>query len=71
MKATKQKKLEASGWKVGSAAEFLDLSAAEEILVSRKFAFARQVRAKLLEQKLTQAEVYRLRLRHFFGSEAE
>jgi DNA-binding XRE family transcriptional regulator len=60
MKASKRKKLEAAGWKVGSAAEFLELSDAEEMLVSMKLALARQVRAMRLEQKLTQEALAKL-----------
>lgn len=45
------KKLEAAGWKVGSAAEFLELNDAEEMLVNMKLALARQVRAMRLEKK--------------------
>ena len=48
MRASKQKKLEASGWKIGSASEFLELSDAEEMLVSMKLALAEKVKAMRL-----------------------
>ena len=36
VKATKRKKLEEAGWKVGSTSEFLGLSSEEELLVNIK-----------------------------------
>lgn len=54
MKPSKKKKLEAAGWKVGSASEFLELSDAEEMLVSMKLALASSVKAMRQEKKLTQ-----------------
>ena len=54
MKSSKQKKLEASGWKIGTAAEFLGLSDAEEMLVNMKVALAEQVRTMRHEKKITQ-----------------
>ena len=44
MKASKQKKLEAAGWKVGSASEFLELSDAEAMLVNMKLALAKKIK---------------------------
>ena len=60
MKASKQKKLEAAGWKVGSTAEFLGLSDAEEMLVNMKVALAKQVRAMRQEKKITQQGLAKL-----------
>lgn len=40
MNANKQKKLEAAGWSVGSASDFLALTEAEEILVGMRLALA-------------------------------
>ncbi|HRQ88777.1 MAG TPA: hypothetical protein PLA50_08265 [Bacteroidia bacterium] len=40
MNANKQKKLEAAGWSVGSAADFLALTETEEILVGMRLALA-------------------------------
>ncbi len=54
MKISKQKKLEAAGWKVGSTAEFLGLSEAEEMLVNMKVALARCVRAMRQKKTITQ-----------------
>lgn len=50
MKTAKRKKLEAAGWKVGSAFEFLELSDAEEMLVNMKLALAANVKT-LRQQK--------------------
>lgn len=60
MKISKQKKLEAAGWKVGSAAEFLELSEAEEMLVNMKVALAKRVKAMRQEKKITQQQLAKL-----------
>ncbi len=60
MKASKQKQLEATGWSVGSASEFLELSDAEEMLVNMKLALARKVKEMRLKKKLTQQALARL-----------
>jgi predicted transcriptional regulator len=57
MKAAKQKKLENAGWKVGSAADFLGLSPAEEMLVNIKVALAARVKQRREELELTQKEL--------------
>ena len=60
MKASKKKKLEAAGWKVGSAADFLELSDAEEMLVNMKVALAKKVKAMRQEKKITQQRLAKL-----------
>ena len=57
MKTSKRKKLEAAGWKVGSAAEFLELSDAEDMLVNMKLALAANVKSMRQRQNLTQQEL--------------
>lgn len=57
MKASKQKKLEAAGWKVGSASEFLELSDAEEMLVNMKLALAANVRTLRQQKRITQQDL--------------
>jgi ribosome-binding protein aMBF1 (putative translation factor) len=57
MKASKRKKLETAGWKVGSASEFLELSDAEEMLVNMKLALAANVRTLRQQKKITQQEL--------------
>src|SRR5437773_11806205 len=44
MKAQKRKRLEKAGWKLGSAKEFLGLTAEEEAVVDLKLVLARAVR---------------------------
>lgn len=60
MKASKKKKLEAAGWKVGTTAEFLGLSDAEEMLVNMKIALAKQVKAMRQEKGITQQRLAKL-----------
>lgn len=48
MKAAKCKKLEADGWKVGSAAEFLNLSDEEVAYIELKLELAKRLKAALL-----------------------
>jgi hypothetical protein len=53
MKAMKRKKLEAAGWKIGSAAEFLELSEAEAMLVNMKLALATTVKELRQRKRIT------------------
>jgi len=57
MKASKRKKLEAAGWKIGSASEFLELSDAEEMLVNMKLALAANVKTLRQQKRMTQQEL--------------
>jgi DNA-binding XRE family transcriptional regulator len=57
MKTSKRKKLEAAGWKVGSASEFLELSDAEEMLVNMKLALAANVKTLRQQKRVTQQEL--------------
>lgn len=59
MKTSKRKKLEAAGWKVGSASEFLELSDAEDMLVNMKLALADNVKSMRQRQNMTQQELAR------------
>ena len=59
MKTSKRKKLESAGWKVGSTAEFLGLSEAEDVLISMKLALARNLKARRQKKRLTQTELAR------------
>ena len=56
MKAAKRKKLEAAGWKVGTATDFLGLSPEEEAYIEAKLALAQQIRAVRKEKKMSQAK---------------
>jgi DNA-binding transcriptional regulator YiaG len=55
MKAVKRKKLEATGWAVGSAADFLGLSPEEEAYIEAKLALAQQIKAVRKAKKMSQA----------------
>jgi len=57
MNKNKQKKLEAAGWKVGSAADFLGLSEAEETIVEMKLALADQIKVLRKEAGVTQVQL--------------
>ncbi len=60
MKAQKRQRLEKAGWKLGSAKEFLGLTAEEEAVVDLKLALARAVREERLKRKLTQEQLGRM-----------
>lgn len=57
MNAKKRKRLEADGWKIGSAAEFLGLSPEEALLVEMKLALANDLRARRQRLKITQQQL--------------
>jgi DNA-binding XRE family transcriptional regulator len=57
MKQTKRKRLEAKGWRVGSATEFLGLSAEEAALVELRVALSETLRARRRAARLTQVEL--------------
>jgi len=60
MKAQKRQRLEKAGWKLGSAKEFLGLTAEEEAVVDLKLALARAVREERSKRKLTQQQLGRM-----------
>jgi ribosome-binding protein aMBF1 (putative translation factor) len=55
MNKTKRTKLAAQGWRVGSAADFLELSAEESAFVETKLALSESLRARRTAQHLSQA----------------
>ena len=57
MKAAKRKNLEANGWKVGSAAEFLNLSDEEVAYIELKLELAKRLKAARIRCRLTQKEL--------------
>lgn len=59
MKPEKKQQLEAAGFKVGSADEFLGLTPEESILVSLRLSLAEQVRSRRLRLHYSQAELAR------------
>jgi ribosome-binding protein aMBF1 (putative translation factor) len=54
MDAKKRKRLEAAGWKTGSTADFLELSAEEAALVETRLAVSGALRERRQEQGMTQ-----------------
>ena len=56
MDKRKKEKLAKKGWKVGSVAEFLDLSAEESAYIEMKLALSEKLRERRRRKKLTQAE---------------
>ena len=59
MQKNKRARLEAHGWRVGNAADFLELSAEESALVDTKLALSGCVRERRSKQGLSQAELAR------------
>lgn len=57
MHKRKRKSLEADGWKIGSAQEFLRLSNDEVALIDMKLALGRAVRARRTRKRLSQADL--------------
>ena len=57
MKKAKRQRLEAAGWKIGSAADLLGLSPEEAAIVELKVSLASAVRKKRQAKKLTQEEL--------------
>jgi hypothetical protein len=60
VKKEKKERLEAAGWKVGSTADFLQLSAGEVAFIEMKLALARNIRTKREGRKLTQSQFAKL-----------
>ena len=60
MKARKRKRLEAAGWRVGSADEFLRLKPEEAALVDMKLNLARRLRDVRTNRGLSQAAMAKL-----------
>jgi len=60
MRETKKKRLESKGWKVGSAKEFLQLSADEVAYIELKVQLAESLRRRRQRRRLTQVDVAQL-----------
>ncbi len=56
MNTKKKKKLEAAGWRVGSAADFLNLSAQENAIIELRLALSNAIKTERAAANLTQAE---------------
>ena len=59
MDREKRTRLQAAGWKVGSAADFLELSPEEALLVDSRARLASALSARRAKQQMTQAELAR------------
>lgn len=57
MDKRKKEKLAKKGWRVGSVAEFLDLSAEEVSYIEMKLALSEELRAWRRRKRLTQADL--------------
>jgi DNA-binding XRE family transcriptional regulator len=60
MEATKKRRLAEAGWQIGTASEFLELSAEEEALIETRIALTKLVRERRLRGKLTQIQLAKL-----------
>ena len=60
MKADKRKKLEAKGWKVGSANDFLSLTPEEAAYIELKLSLSNSLRDRRSKGKLSQVEAAKL-----------
>jgi predicted XRE-type DNA-binding protein len=59
MKPNKRTRLQAHGWRVGSAADFLELTPEEAAFVETKLALSQCLRNRRLAQKMSQATLAR------------
>ena len=60
MNITKRKRLEAKGWRIGSAKEFLGLSELENVYIELKLTLGENLKKRRLKKKLTQIELAKL-----------
>ncbi len=60
MKTVKKKRLETKGWKVGTVAEFLQLSPEESAYIEMKLALSKSLRERREDKSLTQEQLARL-----------
>lgn len=60
MKKEKQKKLEAAGWRVGDANEFLGLTPEEQEFIEMKYLLAQSLKKIRARKNMTQAELAKM-----------
>jgi len=60
MNSTKKKRLETKGWKVGTVAEFLQLSPEESAYIEMKLSLSKNLRERRKDKTLTQKQLARL-----------
>lgn len=59
MDTAKRKRLEARGWRVGTAADFLGLTPEEAALIELKLTLSRNIKKLRLQRRVTQVELAR------------
>ena len=57
MRSEKKKRLEAKGWRTGSAGEFLGLSAQEEAYIEIRLRLADGLKRRRLRRRVTQGDL--------------
>jgi len=60
MLANKRKKLEKSGWKIGTVEEFLNLSPDEAAYIEMKVGLSRSLKERRLKKKLSQEDLAKM-----------
>ncbi len=60
MHASKRKKLEANGWKVGSVGEFLGLTPEESAYIEMKLALSSSLKERRQNKRLSQVELAKM-----------
>lgn len=60
MKASKRQRLEKAGWKVGTANEFLELSAEDAAYIEMKLALSDSLKKKRMKKRLSQVALAEL-----------
>ncbi len=60
MKKAKQKKLEAKGWKVGSASDFLSLTPEESAYIDLKLSLSESLKSHRQGKKISQLELAKM-----------
>jgi predicted XRE-type DNA-binding protein len=57
MEPTKRQKLEAAGWKVGTVAEFLELTPEEEAIIEIRLSLSKSLKKLRKQQELSQQKL--------------
>lgn len=60
MKQGKRKKLEAKGWKVGTAVDFLGLTPEEEVFIEMKISLSQSLKSMRKRKRMSQVDFARL-----------
>lgn len=60
MKQSKRKRLEAKGWKVGTAADFLNLTPEEELFIEMKLSLSQSLKELRIRKHMSQVDFAKL-----------